>query len=48
MSDFYENRMAFTKFVKIPKNVSKIMVKLQREFSLKHIFVKAKFWSKNK
>ena len=48
VSDFNENWIAFTEFVKTPKTLSKLMVKIMREFPLKHIFVKAKFWPRNK
>jgi hypothetical protein len=43
MSDFKENWIVFTEFVKIPQTLSNLMVRAEREFSLKHILVENKF-----
>jgi hypothetical protein len=45
MSGFNEKWIAFTEFVRIPKTLSKLTVKVLREYPLKYtrIFVKAKF-----
>jgi hypothetical protein len=48
MSEFNENWIAFTEFVKIPQTLFRLMVKVLREFPWKHVFVKAKFWPRNK